>query len=134
MFKKIFHSFGFTIILPVALTLFALSAVFFLHKISGSDLFWQLKIGELISKTYTIPCIDLFSYTVSGGIWINHEWLSEVIFYLVYNLGGFQALSVLSFILGLAICLVLFFGFSRISNSISLALSLTFFVIFNSPF
>lgn len=130
MNKNFFRNFDSAIILPVSLALFVLSAFFFLHKVGGSDLFWQLKIGELISKTYTIPYIDVFSYTAAGEIWINHEWLSEVVFYLVYSFAGFGALSVFSFVLGLILSLVLFFSFSKLSDSISLSLALTFFVIF----
>lgn len=41
-----------------------------------------------------LPSHDLFTYTVSGHAWTDHEYLTEVLMYLVYRLGGPAAISI----------------------------------------
>lgn len=65
----------------------ALAAAFFLcmAPIAVTDFWWQLRTGELIVRTGRIPRTDPFSWTAFGQPWMVHEWLSEVIFYLVHR-------------------------------------------------
>ncbi len=65
----------------------ALVAVFFicLVPIAVTDFWWQLKTGELIVREGRIPDRDVFSWTAAGQPWMVHEWLTEVLFYLVYR-------------------------------------------------
>src|SRR3569832_1875088 len=62
------------------------------RPLSDGDFWWHLKTGEYIVKNLTIPRIDFYSFTVPGKHWVAHEWLSEVIFYLVYTRAGFNTL------------------------------------------
>jgi hypothetical protein len=101
---------------------------FFLHKVGLSDLFWQIKIGEIISKQSQILYVDPFSYATFGKLWVNHEWLASVVFYAVESIGGFSALSVLSLIIGLMTGLILFFGLAVQSKRTDWALLLTFII------
>src|SRR4051794_33179266 len=57
-----------------------------------SDTWWLLRTGELILHTGHIPTTDIYSSTVRGGYWPNHEWLAEVLFYACYALGGLPLL------------------------------------------
>jgi hypothetical protein len=59
------------------------------------DMWWHLRTGEYILQQ-GIPHHDVFSYTVVDHRWITHEWLSEVVMWLIYSSGGFPAL-ILSF-------------------------------------
>ena len=63
-----------------------------LRPIEDPDFWWHLKTGELISETATIPKSDPFSFSRAGYPWIAHEWLSEVIIYQTYKLGGHNLL------------------------------------------
>jgi hypothetical protein len=56
------------------------------------DMWWHLKTGEVIWTTHTIPTTDLFSYTTNHHAWIPHEWLSQVLIYAAYRLGGYSGL------------------------------------------
>ncbi len=47
---------------------------------------------EVIWTTHTIPTTDLFSYTTNHHAWIPHEWLSQVLIYGAYRLGGYAGL------------------------------------------
>ena len=67
---------------------------FIFQKIYDADIWWHLKTGELIWNTHTIPRFDVFSYTNFGQVWVAHEWLSELIFYVIYQLGGWPGLVI----------------------------------------
>ncbi len=56
------------------------------------DLGWHLRTGQLIWDTGAIPHSDPYSFTVPGRPWITHEWLSEVIMWVIYNRLGHQGL------------------------------------------
>ena len=49
------------------------------------DLWGHLKFGMDHVKQGALEWTDPYSFTAYGYTWINHEWLCEVIFYLVYK-------------------------------------------------
>lgn len=63
-------------------------------RFNDPDLWWHLKIGEIIWNTYTIPTSDLFSFTTNNHEWVPHEWLAEVSIYSAYKVGGYSGLMV----------------------------------------
>jgi len=63
-----------------------------LRPIADPDFWWHLRTGQLIFETHHIPTTDPYSSTVAGNPWIAHEWLSELIIYGLYRLGGFGLL------------------------------------------
>src|SRR5712692_4110581 len=58
-----------------------------------SDTWWQLRAGRGVWSSLRVLLVDRYSYTAYGSFWPNHEWLSEVIFYGVYKIGGLPLLS-----------------------------------------
>jgi hypothetical protein len=71
---------------------FVLAFLLASRPLSDGDFWWHLKTGEYIVRNFSIPRIDFYSFTVPGKAWVAHEWLSEVIFYLVYSHAGFNTL------------------------------------------
>lgn len=71
----------------------------FLFPLPLLDFWWHLKMGEIIATTHSIPHTDLFSFTAAGKPFIVQNWLSEVIYYGVYQLGGFPLLVFLNTLL-----------------------------------
>jgi tetratricopeptide (TPR) repeat protein len=63
-----------------------------LHTVSETDLGWQMATGRYIVEHYQIPSTTLFNYTVPNSTWIYPPF-SGVIFYLLYLVGGYVALS-----------------------------------------
>jgi hypothetical protein len=53
-----------------------------------SDTWWLLRAGQDMWRSGQIATTDSYSFTVAGSYWPNHEWLSEVVFYGLYALGG----------------------------------------------
>jgi hypothetical protein len=63
-----------------------------LRPIADPDFWWHLRTGQFIVQTQAIPHTDPFSYTKLGQPWVTHEWLSEIIIYAIFQLGGFGLL------------------------------------------
>ena len=58
-------------------------------KIANYDIWYHLKAGEVIVGTHNILKQDIFPYTSFGKTWINHQWLSQIIFSSIFKLGHF---------------------------------------------
>jgi hypothetical protein len=71
---------------------FVFAFLFASRPLSDGDFWWHLKTGEYVVRNFSIPRVDFYSFTVPGRHWVAHEWLSEVIFYLVYSRAGFNTL------------------------------------------
>ena len=67
-----------------------------------NDSWWHLRAGQEMWTRRFIMLADEFSFTVNGAHWPNHEWLSEVVFYALYWLGGLPALTLFA-----ALCVTL---------------------------
>lgn len=65
------------------------------HPFIDTDLWWHLANGRYI-LAHGVPSTDVYSHTAVGHVWVVHEWLSDVIFYVLYQLGGFPILAVLT--------------------------------------
>ncbi len=52
------------------------------------DYFWHLTAGKLIVTTGSVPDSDPFSFTWAGEPWTPHEWLGEVLMYLLVDATG----------------------------------------------
>ena len=63
--------------------------LFSFNPFKESDSFYHIKTGQVIWETHSIPHADIFSYTAPGAPWIVHEWLAEIIFYLIFHFTGF---------------------------------------------
>ncbi|HEV2137097.1 MAG TPA: hypothetical protein VGR47_22960 [Terracidiphilus sp.] len=79
---------------PVMLAfMLALLAVFTVRsRFDDPDMWWHMKMGEIIWTTHTIPLHDIFSYTTNHQASVPQEWLGEVSLYLAYKLGGYSGL------------------------------------------
>ena len=90
-------------LLKIVLIFFFFSYIFSFTFTTSSDftqdLGRHLKLGEIILKTRSIPRVNLFSYTNSNFPFVNHHWLSEVIFYLSSKVFGLNFLIILKTIL-----------------------------------
>ena len=61
-----------------------------------NDTWWQLRAGQEFWQTGSVPLEETYSHTANGRFWMNHEWLSEAIFYAVYRAGGLPLLIMLA--------------------------------------
>ena len=47
-------------------------------QIPDSDLWGHLRFGQAVLASGHVISRDTYSYSAAGGVWRNHEWLSEV--------------------------------------------------------
>jgi len=60
--------------------------------VAAGDLWWHVATGRLTLEMRAIPLVDSFSYTREGQPWLQHEWLSDLIFAVWDRAFGLQAL------------------------------------------
>lgn len=90
---------------PLTLSVFLISCLFlllgYLHVSTAfdQDLGRHLLTSKIITQTHVIPGVNLFSYTYPTFTFINHHWLSEVIFYNLARATGTTGLFLLSLLL-----------------------------------
>ena len=83
----------------VVLTFVFLSLVYILAhgKVADPDLWWHLHNADYLIHHHSLPRSDIYSFTVPGYPWMNHEWLAELPYYFgwrVLGLGGIDAVTI----------------------------------------
>jgi hypothetical protein len=58
--------------------------------VADPDIWWHLLNAKYLFMHGALPRFDTFAYTTLGDPWMNHEWLSEVPYYLAWQAFGFQ--------------------------------------------
>lgn len=56
------------------------------------DTGWHIRAGEYILNHHAVPTHDLFSFSKPGAPWFAWEWGSDVVFALLFRLGGLKAI------------------------------------------
>ena len=61
------------------------------------DLWGRISMGAVLFDAGHLPRSDDFSYTAAGASWVDHEWLSGVVFYGLLRAGGEPALQLFKY-------------------------------------
>ena len=90
-----------------------------------ADMWGHLRAGQEMWQAKHILLVDKFSFTRSGAPWVNAFWISEVILYLAYKLGGYFGITTLVSLTGSATYYMLFqkLGGKKLLNAFILLLS-----------
>jgi len=138
---------------PAIFIFFAYLALNAFYNLGDLDYFFHIKAGECISVSKAIPKQDIFSFTLAGKDWVNHEWLYQSLIYNLYKNFGLDSLftmqavifSLVFFLLAIALLKVDWvFGFPLLVYALQVTLwrftirpdnfSLIFLIIFLMPF
>ena len=86
---------------PAALTILVVASVFALARngMADPDIWWHLRNAEYLLRESRWPRVDVYSYTVFGNPWMNHEWLGELPYYLAWRAFGLVGIKVLSLLI-----------------------------------
>jgi len=86
---------------PVVLTMLVVALQFIMTRrgMGDPDIWWHLRNAEYLLQHHQLPRYDMYSFTVAGHSWINHEWLAEVPYYLAWRAGGLAGVKSLSIVL-----------------------------------
>src|SRR5829696_1918290 len=60
------------------------------------DTWWLLRADQDMWASRHVLLTDTYSHTVFGAAWPNHEWLSQLLFYAFYAVGGLPLLTLAS--------------------------------------
>lgn len=111
-----------------------LAVILFIHvffnfgPLKEFDLFWHLKTGQLMLQNHQLFYTDPYSFTHGGVDWINHEWLSQIIFAILYKIGK---LPLIAFTNAVIIGALIYQWFQRLLKakiSVFMSLAVSFFV------
>ena len=72
----------------LSIALLPLLGLSFMFAIPAQDYWWYLRLGKDILASGAVPLVDTMGYNRAGLPIFYQQWLSGVIFWLVYNLGG----------------------------------------------
>ena len=72
------------------------------------DLWGRLSMGALIFQNGSFPYNDVFSYTAPHARWVDHEWLTGVVFYQILTQFGEAGFLVFKYLMLLGIFGLLF--------------------------
>jgi len=67
--------------------------------VDDPDLWGHVLYGLAHISSGALPRVDTFSYTAYGAEWVNHEWLSELLFALGWKTAGAAGLWLIRFVL-----------------------------------
>ncbi len=60
------------------------------------DTLWQIRTGQWTLEHARVPTVDVYSYTAAGKPWVSMQWLSQVIYALTFDAGGWRGMAVLA--------------------------------------
>ena len=103
---------------------FLMPAAFLFGRMNGAktllgdcDTGWHIRTGEWILANGWVPMRDMFSFSKPGEPWFAWEWLSDILFAQINNLGGLRLLVMCSVLLLCGIFAGLFLLVRRKSNA-----------------
>ena len=71
-----------------SIALLPLLGLAFMLTVPAQDYWWYLRLGRDILEQGAIPLVDTLGYSRAGEPIFYQQWLSGIIFYLVYQAGG----------------------------------------------
>ncbi|MFH1427191.1 MAG: tetratricopeptide repeat protein [Patescibacteria group bacterium] len=80
------------------------------------DLGRHIKNGEMVWQNADVFYKNFYSFTEPDFPFINHHWLSGVIFYLLYLVGGFKLLTLFNLLLALMVAAIIYYLTIKRSN------------------
>ncbi len=61
-------------------------------RFNDPDMWWHLKMGQIVWTTHTIPTTDIFSFTTQHHAMVPHEWLGQLLIFAAYQFAGMSGL------------------------------------------
>jgi hypothetical protein len=110
--------------------LFAMAMV--IRPLPNLDLYWLLAVGRRIAETHAYIYRDPFTFTVAGMPWSPLSYLSGILFYGLFKLGGMGAIGVVRVALVGTLTWLTFRTLKRVGVAWALAAPLVLVALINS--
>lgn len=82
------------------------------------DLWMHLRAGRQILETRDVPRVDLYSFSSAGRPWISHEWLFQLLAFLIFSAAGPAGLMLAKAAVGAATLRLLYLAIARRSEAL----------------
>lgn len=125
MDKKVSNKVKTYVYLSLMLIPFCVLFLVYNGELAGNDFWWHIKVGEWICNNNTLPTEDMFSwYGIENNIsWCSQEWLSDVIFYLIFKFLGEMGVYFFCVLLAcILLALIIIHNYKYIRNRILFSL------------
>ena len=99
-------------------------------KVADPDIWWHLHNADYLIQNHSLPHSDLYSFTVPGHPWMNHEWLADLPYYFAWKLMGLRGIDALAVSLSSLIYLGVLYLSWRESGNFKAAVLATAYAIF----
>ena len=66
----------------------------YISSVQDPDFWWHLRIGRWMVENGRLPSTDIFTFTVPDHMWTDHEYLTEILMWLVYSATGAVGISI----------------------------------------
>jgi hypothetical protein len=67
----------------------------FMTQMSTADLAYQIRAGDIMSRTHAVLRTDIFTFTLPGADWVNQQWGAQLLLGYTYRLGGWNGIVLL---------------------------------------
>lgn len=120
MLQRIFSLRAVVTVAMAALVLMAVP-----HSMADPDIWWHLRNADEMLRQHAFVRHDLYSFTVAGAPWIDHEWLGEIAYWLGWKVAGAQGVLAVGASLVMAIFTAVLWLCWRASGSMAAACGCT---------
>jgi hypothetical protein len=93
-----------------------------IQRWADPDLWGHVAFGRAMLATRHLAFHDPYSYSAPGHLWLNHEWLSELLMGATYNLGGVIGLKLMKFACCASVIVALALALAEIDSPLTLQL------------
>ena len=69
-------------------------AALFTSAEQDPDFWWHIRIGRWMVDNHRLPATDIFTFTVPNHVWTDHEYLTEILMWLLFNAFGVVGISI----------------------------------------
>ena len=76
--------------------LFIFAASGWKSLLGDGDTGWHIRAGQYILAHHAVPTVDLFSFSRAGAPWFAWEWLTDVMYAALFQMGGLKAIVLAS--------------------------------------
>ena len=123
---------GTSFLAVLTLILIGLQFIFALYRrdMNDPDVWWHMRNAQYLLQNHQLPRSDMYSFTVAGSPWINHEWLAELPYYLAYRAWGLVGVKSVAFFTLSAIFLLLLYLCYQSSRNFKASVTACYFGTF----
>lgn len=92
----------------ILVLLFIILAGFTVAPPTDNDLWWHLRSGQWMVENAEVLRVDPFSQTFQGQPRVSYDWLGQIILFLIWQVGGVNALAVFTTVMIVAMLVLVY--------------------------